>query len=96
MQTTYLKNVATLTLNTDQCIGCGMCLLVCPHNVFSFENQKAIILDKDRCMECGACQKNCAAGALSVKSGVGCAAGIIMGAVKGTEPTCGCSGGGCC
>ena len=95
-QNIYLKNVSTLTLNVDTCIGCGMCLVVCPHNVFTLNNHKASIVDKDRCMECGACQTNCVVGALSVKSGVGCAAGIIMGAIKGTEPTCGCSSGGCC
>ncbi len=96
MQTTYLKNVSTLTLNVDKCIGCGMCVVVCPHNVFALQEKKATVLDLDRCMECGACQTNCVAEAIYVKKGVGCAAGIILGVVKGTEPTCGCSGGGCC
>ncbi len=30
----YLKNVVTLKLNEDKCTGCGMCLDVCPHEVF--------------------------------------------------------------
>ena len=93
---TYLKNVVTLTLNADKCVGCGLCVVVCPHHVLEMTDKKARIIDKDQCMECGACVKNCAFDALSVKSGVGCAAGIIMGAVKGTEPTCDCSSGGCC
>jgi len=46
--------------------------------------------DRDACMECGACARNCPTGALSVKAGVGCAAAIIVGALRGTEPTCGC------
>lgn len=96
MKQVYLKNVATLTLDTDKCIGCGMCVNVCPHNVFRIQDNKAIINDKDLCMECGACEKNCAFDAVHVKSGVGCAAGIILGALKGTEPTCGCSDGVCC
>ena len=94
--TTYLKNVTTLKLDQDKCVGCGVCLEVCPHNVFKMVGKKATILNKDLCMECGACQKNCAYEAIKVDSGVGCAAAIIVGAIKGTEPTCGCSSGGCC
>jgi hypothetical protein len=44
-------------------------------------------------MECGACSLNCERQAIYVKSGVGCAAGIIQGILKNTEPTCGCSEG---
>jgi len=39
-------------------------------------------------MECGACALNCQHGAIKVKSGVGCAAGIISGILRNTEPTC--------
>ena len=95
---TYLTNVVTLELNEQKCSGCSMCIFVCPHEVFILKNKKAHIQDKNACMECGACAKNCPEGALYVKSGVGCAAGIINGLLRGTEPTCDCSGpnGGCC
>ncbi|MDD4527485.1 MAG: mercury methylation ferredoxin HgcB [Candidatus Margulisbacteria bacterium] len=96
MKQVYLKNVSTLTLDSEKCTGCGMCTNVCPHNVFSIQDNTAVINDKDLCMECGACEKNCAFDAVHVKSGVGCAAGIIYGTLRGTEPTCNCSGGGCC
>ena len=93
----YLKNVSTLKLNVDKCIGCRMCMTVCPHAVFEFDNGKAKIVDKDACMECGACRENCPVEAIEVKSGVGCASGIIKGALKGTEPNCDCSkSGDCC
>ena len=92
----YLNNVVTLKLNQAKCTGCGMCVEVCPHAVFAVENRKARIVDLDACMECGACAKNCAAGALSVKAGVGCAAAIINGAIRGGEPTCGCASSTCC
>ncbi|MEN6379936.1 MAG: 4Fe-4S binding protein, partial [Synergistaceae bacterium] len=49
----YIKNVATLKLDTDKCIGCGMCEIVCPHAVFILKNNKAAINDIDMCMECG-------------------------------------------
>ena len=85
----YLKNVVTLKLDTEKCTGCGMCLSVCPHNVFEINDKKAAIVNRDACMECGACKKNCPFGAIDVRAGVGCAAAIILGAIKGTEPTCG-------
>lgn len=87
---TYLKDVATLELDAEKCNGCGMCVIVCPHNVFAIKNKKSVIIDKDACMECGACENNCAPKALSVRSGVGCAAGILKGVLKGTEPECSC------
>ncbi|MFZ3172153.1 MAG: mercury methylation ferredoxin HgcB [Carboxydocellales bacterium] len=67
----YLKDVVTLKLNEDKCVGCGLCLQVCPHEVFSLKEGKAYIQDKDGCMECGACAKNCLVGAIEVRSGVG-------------------------
>ncbi len=88
----YLKNVVTLKLDKNKCTGCGMCEKVCPHTVFEIVKKKASIVDKDACMECGACAQNCPVEAIQVKSGVGCAAGIINGLLRGTEATCDCSG----
>lgn len=92
----YLKNVATLELNRETCIGCGRCEEVCPHGVFRVSNRKAEILDLDHCMECGACAINCPVDAIAVESGVGCASAIIIGAIRGTEPTCDCTDGSSC
>lgn len=88
----YLKNVVTLQLDRQKCNGCIMCILVCPHEVFELRDKKSFIKNKDQCMECGACKKNCPEGAINVKSGVGCAAGVINGLLKGTAPSCDCSG----
>lgn len=88
----YLKNTATLKLDPALCTGCGMCIMVCPHAVFEIKERKARITDINYCMECGACALNCRFGAISVKSGVGCASGIINGILRNTEPTCDCSG----
>lgn len=68
-----------------------MCLQVCPHHVFRTEGRKVQIQNRDGCMECGACARNCPTGAISVRSGVGCAAAVINGMRRGTAPTCGCS-----
>ena len=92
----YLKNVVTLSLDQDKCNGCSMCINVCPHEVFEIIKAKAHIINIDACMECGACAKNCDRQALSVTAGVGCAAGIINGIIRNTEPTCDCNSSGCC
>ena len=92
----YLKNVVTLQLDEEKCIGCKMCEKVCPHKVFiiteneSRHRKQAKINNRDDCMECGACARNCPTDALSVKPGVGCASAILRGMIQGTEPSCGC------
>jgi ferredoxin len=105
----YLKNVVTLALDSRKCSGCGMCLEVCPHEVFEMNGKGVLIRDRDACMECGACSRNCPTGALTVQSGVGCAAAVINGmlgrnatgcccVVDSNEPSKpgSCGGGGCC
>ncbi len=106
----YLEEVVTLEFDPALCNGCGMCVIVCPHAVFTMSNGEraaavsaltrsvAVLEDRGACMECGACAINCKPGAIEVRSGVGCASGVIAGLIKGTEPTCGCSdeGPGCC
>jgi NAD-dependent dihydropyrimidine dehydrogenase PreA subunit len=93
----YLKDVVTLQLDQEKCTGCGMCATVCPQGVFEIAQGTARFVDRDACMECGACQQNCPSEAVTVKSGVGCASGIIRGIIQGTEPTCDCgSGSGSC
>jgi ferredoxin len=91
----YLENVVTLMLDADACVGCGMCVQVCPHAVLALNSRKAEIVDRDGCMECGACAGNCPTGALTVKPGVGCAEYIIQTWIKGKEKAS-CGGPGCC
>jgi ferredoxin len=90
----YLKNVVTLELFPERCTGCGRCLEVCPHEVFAKNGKTVRIAERDRCIECGACMMNCPHGAIQVKTGVGCAAAVINGLIRGGEPECGCGAGG--
>ncbi len=94
----YIPNVTTLELAPETCTGCRLCVDVCPQAVFVIEAKKAKIVDLDACMECGACAKNCPESIITVRPGVGCAYAIIMGAIRGTEPNCGCEDGtsACC
>jgi NAD-dependent dihydropyrimidine dehydrogenase PreA subunit len=94
----YLESVVTLEFDAAKCNGCALCVIVCPHEVFSMVNKRAVLSDRGACMECGACAKNCESAAITVRTGVGCAAGVIAGLIAGTEPTCDCSSGSstCC
>lgn len=85
----YLSRDISLQLDVNRCIGCGLCVEVCPHGVFTVEGKKARILDRDTCMECGACARNCPVDAIAVASGVGCAEAIINGLITGKEACCG-------
>jgi NAD-dependent dihydropyrimidine dehydrogenase PreA subunit len=84
----YLRNVSTLKLDADRCVGCGMCLSVCPQQVWRLQDRKAVIVDLDGCMECGACALNCAEGAITVRKGVGCANAIIVSALGRRDQVC--------
>ncbi len=77
----YMLGVTTLAFDASRCNGCQMCTTVCPHAVFRIEGKVATVADRDACMECGACARNCEQGAITVDAGVGCAAGIMAGAL---------------
>ena len=80
----------TLAFNADRCVNCGMCSAVCPHAVFVKHNGRIDLADRSACMECGACQRNCPFDAVTVDSGVGCAAALMVQAVtKKKQPSCG-------
>jgi len=73
----YIDGVATLRLDRQRCVGCGNCLVVCPHRIFSLADGQLEVNDPDLCMECGACARNCPVQALTVSPGVGCAVAIL-------------------
>jgi len=89
-QLVYLKNVVNLSFDAEKCTGCGMCLVVCPHQVFTRTNGKAQLVRRDACMECGACAKNCPAEAIAVTPGVGCAQAVINSMLGKTDSSCCC------
>ena len=45
-------------IDTDKCIDCGMCYLVCPEGVIYKENDK-VLIDYRFCKGCGICSKEC-------------------------------------
>ena len=90
------ERINTLEYDPALCINCGMCSMVCPHGVFvpgsalTPGGLVAQLVRPEACIECGACQLNCPTGAITVDSGVGCAAAMIASALRGRrEVTCG-------
>jgi ferredoxin len=84
----YLPGVATLALEAEKCNGCGTCIEVCPHAVFSRVPRRVEIAALDRCIECGACSRNCPQAAITVEPGVGCAMAIIKGWLRRSDGSC--------
>lgn len=75
----YIDGVAILQLDAEACIGCGLCVTVCPHRIFALDGKKARIVDYNACMECKACARNCPVAAILVNPDdrCGCATLII-------------------
>ncbi|HTY47035.1 MAG TPA: 4Fe-4S dicluster domain-containing protein [Methanomassiliicoccales archaeon] len=61
---------ATVVLDEERCVGCGMCVMVCPNDAIHIDRKKGKAL---KCDLCGngeiACVAACIAGALFVGSG---------------------------
>lgn len=53
-----------VTVNTDECIGCGACEGACPSGAISVSDKATV--NADECVDCGACVDECAVGALSL------------------------------
>jgi len=90
-QLIYLRDVVTLKLDEKKCMGCGTCLLVCPHAVLILSNGKIEIANRDACMECGACSRNCPTEALDVRAGVGCAVAVVNSMLGRKKSSCCCT-----
>lgn len=89
-QMIYLKDVVTLALDEKKCVGCSMCVVVCPHAVLRMKNGSAWVENRDACIECGACARNCPTDALTVQAGAGCAAALINAALRRESSACCC------
>jgi len=45
-------------VDEDKCVGCGLCVDVCPVEAITLEAEKAKV-DEDKCTECGQCVEEC-------------------------------------
>lgn len=48
----------TVSVDTEKCLGCGLCVPICPVQAISLEDKKAII-DHEKCNACMQCANQC-------------------------------------
>jgi Fe-S-cluster-containing hydrogenase component 2 len=53
-------------VNKDDCVGCGLCVDVCPNGAIKMDDGVAVI-DLDTCIDCEACVSECPNSAISMK-----------------------------
>ena len=78
----------TLEYRPEKCVNCGMCVAVCPHEVFAPGEKAVRLAHRAACIECGACERNCPTDAIDVDSGVGCAWALMWQAIRRREEAC--------
>ena len=55
-----------IKVNSDKCVGCGLCLKACPMAAIELKDMKAVI-DLDKCNLCGACIESCTFSAIKIE-----------------------------
>lgn len=50
----------------SKCIHCGLCISVCPVEVFSFDRDWRVVADTKKCIHCGFCTRVCVTNALTL------------------------------
>jgi len=54
----FAIKISKIYIETNSCVGCGDCLLVCPVDAIQIIDGKAVI-DAKVCIECETCIKSC-------------------------------------
>ncbi len=61
------KEVTTLEVITENCVGCRKCVQMCKREVFAMDRRKAVVANFDACVGCGKCvEKMCNFGAINL------------------------------
>uniref|UniRef100_A0A7J2TJP4 4Fe-4S dicluster domain-containing protein n=1 Tax=Archaeoglobus fulgidus TaxID=2234 RepID=A0A7J2TJP4_ARCFL len=43
----------------DDCVHCGLCISICPTEVFQLNSEMMVEIKSEKCIHCGACVKVC-------------------------------------
>lgn len=60
-----LDRAVSTVIEADKCIGCGLCVKVCPSETISMQGDKAVVTG-DRSLSCGHCAAVCPVDAITV------------------------------
>lgn len=52
-------------LETDECIGCGICVDACPQGVLEIAGSVVVLENEDACVACGDCVEECPMGCIT-------------------------------
>lgn len=55
-----------VTINPELCLGCGICVDMCPNGVLELVDEIATMVNEEECAVCGVCETNCEFGAITV------------------------------
>ncbi|MFH1126092.1 MAG: 4Fe-4S binding protein [Candidatus Altiarchaeota archaeon] len=58
--------MAKPVIDYQKCISCGMCVQVCPVEVYEKGKDKVLVKNPDACVECRACETSCPQEAIKV------------------------------
>lgn len=56
----------SVKIDHDLCESTGCCSMVCPEDVFVFENGRTAVVNAPACTACWICVDNCVAGAIEI------------------------------
>ena len=64
--------MSVVRIDTDKCVGCGICIEICPLDVFyiSEDKKKSVIAYPECCQSCGQCYLYCPTGSLGISNDV--------------------------
>lgn len=52
-------------IDTDECIGCGVCVDVCATGAIEIDDGFCTVVDDSECKGCGECQEECPVNAIT-------------------------------
>ncbi|MHA1254437.1 MAG: CoB--CoM heterodisulfide reductase iron-sulfur subunit A family protein [Promethearchaeota archaeon] len=57
---------STAEVDSEICIGCGVCIKLCPYNAISKNEEKVVAVNKVLCKGCGVCGASCLVNAITI------------------------------